>query len=158
MNLLEEKLYEIVAAEIDRGDIFSGLYTKAFSDVGGDKQLALATYIKMRVKQLMAEYVDYAREKEAQDEITKSIIENQQKIEQERNTNFLRTENSVYSKEEVDKSPALQYLMSQQVKQLQQDIQKDKRHAFVSVNGVNYTRSEVENNPDLRWRFKYLLK
>lgn len=53
MNPAEEKLYEIVAQEIAAKQMKPGLYTKAFSDAGGDKDRALAIYIRLRVEDII---------------------------------------------------------------------------------------------------------
>lgn len=54
-RLIEERLYEIVAGEIAKGDIRQGLWAKAFSQSSGDEQAAKSKYIKLRVDSLRDE-------------------------------------------------------------------------------------------------------
>jgi hypothetical protein len=59
MDSQEEKLYEIfnkiVAQEIAEKRMMPGLYAKAFADAAGDKDKALAIYIKLRVEDVIRE-------------------------------------------------------------------------------------------------------
>jgi len=48
----DEKLYEIVANEIDVGEIQKGLWAKAFAQCSGEDAKTKALYIQMRVNQL----------------------------------------------------------------------------------------------------------
>lgn len=54
-RLIEERLYEIVAGEIAKGDIRQGLWAKAFSQSSGDEQAAKSKYIELRVDSLRDE-------------------------------------------------------------------------------------------------------
>ena len=51
-RLIEERLYEIVADEMEKGDIRQGLWAKAFSLSSGDEQAAKSKYIELRVDSL----------------------------------------------------------------------------------------------------------
>jgi hypothetical protein len=55
MDPVEEKLYEIIAQEIAEKRMKGGLYAKAFADASGDKDKALALYIKLRFQDLQRE-------------------------------------------------------------------------------------------------------
>ena len=51
----DEKFYEVVAAELDEGNIKQGLWLKAETQSAGDKDKARLLYIQWRVEQLSAE-------------------------------------------------------------------------------------------------------
>ncbi len=55
MSLAEEKIYEIVAAEVATKNIRPGVYAKAFSESNGDTAKATAIYISYRVEQIKDE-------------------------------------------------------------------------------------------------------
>ena len=55
LRLLEEKLYEQVASELQQGYLLSGLWTKALSISKGDEQLAKSKYTELRVQSLKDE-------------------------------------------------------------------------------------------------------
>ena len=57
--LFENKLYEIVVDEIQNGELNKGAYGKALSKALGDKQVADALYIDIRVNLLKAEIMRY---------------------------------------------------------------------------------------------------
>lgn len=54
-RLIEERLYEIVAGEIAKGNIRQGLWAKAFCQFSGDEQAAKSKYIELRVDSLRDE-------------------------------------------------------------------------------------------------------
>ena len=49
----DESLYEVVANEIEAGDIQKGLWTKAFAQCNGNEAQTKALYIRMRVEQFI---------------------------------------------------------------------------------------------------------
>lgn len=51
-----EKFYERAGLEVAQRNFVPSLYTKAFSDAGGDERKAIARYIKYRVQQLEREH------------------------------------------------------------------------------------------------------
>lgn len=63
---LEEALYEIVAAEIQRGEIRQGLWLKAMVESNSDDIKAKTQYAKLRVNQLIRDLAERA-EAEARD-------------------------------------------------------------------------------------------
>ena len=58
---LEEMLYAVAAEELDQGTQRSGLMARAFADAEGDEQKAKAFYLRLRVKQLKAEFQEAIR-------------------------------------------------------------------------------------------------
>lgn len=54
-NLADEKIYEVVAAEVANKDIRPGLWAKAWATCGGDDAKAKSFYIKLRAEQLKLE-------------------------------------------------------------------------------------------------------
>jgi cell division protein FtsL len=52
--VIPDGLYDVVAGELDKGDIRQGLWAKAFADADGDEAKTKARYINMRVEQLAA--------------------------------------------------------------------------------------------------------
>ena len=54
-RLIEEKLYEIVADEMDKNEIRKGLWAKALTQSGGDDAKVKGKYISLRVKSLRDE-------------------------------------------------------------------------------------------------------
>jgi hypothetical protein len=56
MNKIEDGFYEIATNEIVRKEPLPAVWGRAFSDSLGDKDLAIALYIKYRVAQLNEEY------------------------------------------------------------------------------------------------------
>ena len=54
-RLIEEKLYEIVADEMDRNEIRKGLWAKALAQAGGDDVKVKGKYISLRVESLRDE-------------------------------------------------------------------------------------------------------
>jgi hypothetical protein len=57
---LEEALYEVVAAEIQRGEIRQGLWLKAMVESNSDDIRAKTHYAKLRVNQLMRDLAERA--------------------------------------------------------------------------------------------------
>ena len=57
----EEAFYDLVATEIQQGQLKPGLWTKAFADANGDQTKARVLYIRQRVAQLEQEAVQAAR-------------------------------------------------------------------------------------------------
>lgn len=51
----DDPFYELVAAELERGYLAKGLWAKAIAKADGDEPRAKATYIRMRVSQLVQE-------------------------------------------------------------------------------------------------------
>lgn len=70
-RLFEEQVYEIVLAEINRGERRDGIYAKALIDSEGDKNKARSLYIKYRAEALKDEVLikttveDWLRDKES---------------------------------------------------------------------------------------------
>ena len=54
-RVLEEKLYEEVAFEIENNEIKKGLWAKALSESSGNKNEAEALYIKLRIQNIIDE-------------------------------------------------------------------------------------------------------
>lgn len=52
MRQFEEKLFEVVAKEVEQNDIRPGLWAKAFAESDGDGTKARAAYLKLRVQSL----------------------------------------------------------------------------------------------------------
>ena len=75
---IENKLYEIVAEEIERGEISKGIWAKALSISEGDKEKTQAMYIKIRVHDLSEIFHQAAREEQEQ----------QEKMDREANKSF----------------------------------------------------------------------
>lgn len=65
MNPAKEKLYEAVALELAEKRMKPGLYAKAFADAAGDKDKALAFYIKLRFEDMCQEIEAAQRAAEA---------------------------------------------------------------------------------------------
>ena len=63
---LEEALYDVVAEEIERGEIKRGLWLKAVVDSGSDDLRAKARYARLRVHQLARECIEQARAEQAE--------------------------------------------------------------------------------------------
>ena len=59
-RLAEDRLYEIVAEEIDKGDYDSVAKLKALEEAKGDERLAKANYARHRVRRLMDLAAEYA--------------------------------------------------------------------------------------------------
>jgi hypothetical protein len=55
MRLFEERLYEQVVAEMQRGERRNGIWAKAFADANGVDEHAKANYIRYRVQSLKDE-------------------------------------------------------------------------------------------------------
>lgn len=51
-SVRDEKIFEIVAEEVSRGQIRPGLWAKAFAQAGGDEQKANAFYTELRAQQV----------------------------------------------------------------------------------------------------------
>lgn len=62
MPLDEEKIYEAVANEIERGDVRKGLWTKLWTELDGDDSRVKLAYIKARVGQIATECSERGRE------------------------------------------------------------------------------------------------
>jgi len=58
----DRKLYEIVADEMERGEIAKGSWLKAMTDALGDETLARSLYVKYRVEELESELRHVAAE------------------------------------------------------------------------------------------------
>ncbi len=54
-RLIEEKIYETVALEIQRGELRTGLWAKALAESRGDEQKAKSLYISHRVQSIKDE-------------------------------------------------------------------------------------------------------
>ena len=54
-RLAENKLYELVATEIERGQMSKGVWAKAIAESRGDEAGAKSIYIKLRVQELTDE-------------------------------------------------------------------------------------------------------
>ena len=63
----EEKFYETVAAEIDTNKVKKGIWVKAFSLANGNESLTKATYVKLRMAQLIEEG-EHQRQAKAEEE------------------------------------------------------------------------------------------
>jgi len=62
MDKTEEQFYEMAAEEIEKRVYVKSIFSKAFSEAGGNKEKTVALYIKYRVEQLKDEY--YKQQKE----------------------------------------------------------------------------------------------
>jgi hypothetical protein len=65
LRVQEEKFYEVVSAEIDRGERRPGLWAKALADCGGLESKAATLYLKYRVQSLKDELTLERRADEA---------------------------------------------------------------------------------------------
>lgn len=80
IRALDESLYEIVAAEIDRGERRPGLWAKAIADCRGSEAKATSLYLKYRVQSLKDELTlkrsadEARRETEAQRETRNEAV------------------------------------------------------------------------------------
>jgi hypothetical protein len=69
MNTLEEKFFEMAAQEISERRTKTGLMAKAFSEADGEEKKAAASYLKLRVDQLLHEHNAVTAEREAQEKL-----------------------------------------------------------------------------------------
>lgn len=58
----KSKAYSVVSQEIEEGEVDSELMVRAAEKAGGDQRKARSLYIKMRVRQLVAELPAWRRE------------------------------------------------------------------------------------------------
>lgn len=84
VNIKDKDLYAIAGQEVANGIIDTGLWTKAFSDSGGNDAQAKALYLKMRV-------IDISSQRNAQQQ--------QARIEQQRNI-VQQKQQALYAKQQ----------------------------------------------------------
>ena len=109
-RLQESLYYEIVANELEKGQMDKGLHTQAFAEADGNENKAKALYIKLRVESLKDEL--YIHEKEHK---KKKSTEDQNKYKKPENS-FRNTaspsENTTFRSEELeDDDPFLTILL-----------------------------------------------
>lgn len=86
MNKLEEQVYSIVADEVAQKKLHKATFAKAIADAMGDKDKAIALYIKHRVEQLKKEYSEELKGREdAKERKRKERIDNEKKIRELKN-------------------------------------------------------------------------
>ena len=85
-RLAENKLYELVAIEIERGQMSKGVWAKAIAESGGGEAAAKSLYIKLRVQELTDELaiVEGSIKKQAQ-AATKARLEEAKREERRPN-------------------------------------------------------------------------
>lgn len=71
-RLSDERFYNAVAEELDKGVISPGLRAKAFADAKGVEAYAQALYLKYRVTQLVQQENDARRDKAEEQMLRKS--------------------------------------------------------------------------------------
>lgn len=70
----ENDLYELIAEEIDSGNTKKGLMTKAYAEVGGDKDKTTARYIQLRLEELRGEQDQFNKIKKQQTHSEKHYV------------------------------------------------------------------------------------
>lgn len=138
-NRTETKLYDIVADEIEQGQIRKGLYAKALSITKGDKPKAQALYIKLRVKELTEQIrEEQARHQEQirRDEERARQEENRKRQEEDLRKGYVREEETRKRQEEAQR----QQDMRDEMEGLEssETLKKAERMNEESGNGVAY--------------------
>ena len=61
-RLFDVKVHEIVATELEEGNLNKGAYTKALAECGGDEARANARYVELRVQMIKDELLVKSKE------------------------------------------------------------------------------------------------
>ena len=79
---MEQRIYDLVAREIQDGILKPGLWTRAYTETDGDERRAKATYIRLRANELQA----IERERNAADEAEETLRKEHKDAEERRLT------------------------------------------------------------------------